>query len=81
MRVELRAHTKSLHALRETQVEQGQQIAELRSEMRDGFAKARSELQGLDAEMRDGFTKLNHGQVRITALLTAHLGASGDSAG
>jgi hypothetical protein len=28
-----------LNALRETQVEQGQQIAELRSEVREGFTK------------------------------------------
>jgi predicted metal-dependent enzyme (double-stranded beta helix superfamily) len=34
----LRAHTKSLEALRETQLEQGSEIRALRSEMREGFA-------------------------------------------
>lgn len=38
MRAELRAHTQTLNALRETQFEHGQAIGELRAEMRAGFA-------------------------------------------
>lgn len=34
----LRAHTQSLNALRETQLEQGQKIDKLDREMREGFA-------------------------------------------
>lgn len=38
LRTEMRAHHQVLNALRETQLEQGQQIDELRQEMREGFA-------------------------------------------
>ena len=38
LRTEMRAHHQVLNALRETQLEQGQQIDELRREMREGFA-------------------------------------------
>lgn len=38
VRGELRAHTKALNALRETQLEQGRSIDDLRQEVRDGFA-------------------------------------------
>ncbi|MPZ84748.1 MAG: hypothetical protein GEV28_31940 [Actinophytocola sp.] len=86
MRVELRAHTRSLHALRETQVEQGREMregfaelrGELRGEMREGFAELRgemhegfAELRGEIAGMREGFTTLALGQAQITALLSA----------
>jgi hypothetical protein len=39
VRAELRAHTQALNALRENQLEQGGAIADLRSEMRQGFTK------------------------------------------
>jgi hypothetical protein len=38
LRTEMRAHHQVLKALRETQLEQGQQIDELRQETREGFA-------------------------------------------
>lgn len=38
VRAELRAHTQSLNALRQTQLEQGRMIDELRQEMHNGFA-------------------------------------------
>jgi len=38
VRAELRAHTQGLNALRETQLEQGREMAELGREMREGFA-------------------------------------------
>ena len=37
-RHELNAHTRTLNALRETQVEQGQQIADLDRKVSDGFS-------------------------------------------
>jgi hypothetical protein len=60
MQSELRAHTRSLNALRQTQVEQGH-------EMREGFAR-------VDSEARKNFAVLSQGQARITELLTRHLG-------
>lgn len=38
VRAELRAHTRGLNALRETQLEQGRAIDGLRQETRNGFA-------------------------------------------
>jgi TolA-binding protein len=54
MHAELRAHTRTLQALRTTQVEQGQ-------EMRDGFARVDTEMRemrGDITEMRGGFTRV-----------------------
>ena len=52
VRGELRAHTRALSALRETQVEQGHAIANLQVQMNQGFADMRSRLDqtagGLD---------------------------------
>ncbi|GAA1241729.1 hypothetical protein GCM10009609_01580 [Pseudonocardia aurantiaca] len=63
VRSELRAHNQVLNALRETQLEQGQQIAELRSELRLEVGQLRSEMQ-------QGFGTLHTGMAQITALLT-----------
>ncbi len=74
IRTELRAHIKSLEALRETQLEMGEKMdrefAAVRSEMHDGFAAVRS-------EMRDGFTKVALGMAQITALLNIAIGREG----
>ena len=71
MQVQLRAHTRSLEALRETQLEQGGEIRGLRREMREGFAR-------VDAEARTNYTMLAKGQQRIADLLTRHIeGCSG----
>jgi chromosome segregation ATPase len=59
VRAELRAHTQALNAIRETQLEQGQQIRELGWETRD-----------LSREMRAGFATVSTGIAQITALLT-----------
>jgi BMFP domain-containing protein YqiC len=78
IRAELRAHIKTLEALRENQLEMGAkmdrefadvrgEIAGLRGEMQAQFADVRS-------EMRDGFTKLNLGMSQITALLNIAIG-------
>ena len=60
----LRAHTKSLEALRETQLEQSK-------EMREGFADVRS-------EMRQGFATMGVGMAQINALLKIIIDQSGD---
>jgi hypothetical protein len=60
MQAQLRAHTKTLGALRQSQLEQGK-------EMREGFAR-------VDAEARQNYAMLAHGQQRITDLLTRSLG-------
>ena len=44
IRAELRAHTQGLNALRETQLEQGREITNLRQEMREGFVTRDSSL-------------------------------------
>lgn len=54
----LDAQTRLLTALRETQVEQGRDIAGLKTEV-----------AGVKREMREGFGKLATGQAEITALL------------
>jgi isocitrate lyase len=67
VRAELRAHTQALNALRETQLEQGQEMREQGQEMRE---------QG--QEMRAGFSTLNTGMVQITALLEGIAGSGQD---
>ncbi|WP_370971859.1 hypothetical protein [Amycolatopsis sp. cg9] len=54
----LTGHTKVLNALRETQVEQGQDITSLKTEVID-----------LRAEMRSGFTKINVDMEQMSRLL------------
>ena len=70
VRAELRAHTQSLNALRETQLEQGHAISELRQEMETGFADVRREMDDVRQEMRNGFSMMATGMAQITALLT-----------
>lgn len=52
-----------LNALRETQLEQGEALVELRTEMRE-------RIDGLEREVREGFSILGTGMAQITALLT-----------
>lgn len=74
VRAELRAHIKSLEALRENQLE-------MRTEMRDEFGRAWAEFAAvhskMDAgftEMREGFTKIGLGMAAITAKLNIAIG-------
>lgn len=67
LRTEMRAYHKVLNALRETQLEQGQQIDVLRQEMRQ-------EIKELRQEMRGGFAMQSTGMAQITALLTTIAG-------
>jgi len=68
MQGQLRAHTRSLNALRETQLDHGRK-----------FAKLDVRLSDLEGEMRNGFSTLAVGQAQITALLTDQLGESGEA--
>ena len=78
LRTEMRAHHKVLNALRETQLEQGQQIDELREEMRREIGGLREEMRReigeLRHEMREGFALQSTGMAQITALLTTIAG-------
>ena len=65
VRAELRAHTRVLNALRETQVEQGRAIVELRGE----FVELRAHTEAGFVEMRVGFATLASGMADITSLL------------
>lgn len=73
VRAELRAHTQGLNALRETQLElretqleQGQELVGLR---RDLSAQGQ-ELVGLRQEAREGFATLSTSMAEITMLLS-----------
>jgi hypothetical protein len=65
VRAELRAHTRVLNALRETQAEQGRAIAELQV----GLGDLQVGLGDLGVEMRAGFATLASGMGDITRLL------------
>jgi chromosome segregation ATPase len=67
VRAELRAHTQGLNALRETQLEHGRAIGELREEMGE-----------LRQEMRNGFATMATGMAQITTLLTEISGSESD---
>lgn len=78
IRTELRAHIKTLEALRENQLEMGakmdREFADVRAEMRTEFANVRTEIADAQTEMREGFTKINLGVSQITALLNIAIG-------
>jgi len=61
----LQGHTRTLNALRENQVEQGEQMAELReTQIEQG-----ERLTRLEREVGEGFSTMNVGMAQITALL------------
>ena len=72
MRTELKAHTQTLNALRTTQVEQGKEIRDLRTETREGFAQLRTEMQ-------HGFSVVAVGMAQINAQLAIAIGESGEA--
>jgi predicted transcriptional regulator len=59
MQAELRAHTRTVQALRTTQVEQGQEMREGFTEMREGFARVDTEMREMRGDMREGFTRVD----------------------
>jgi uncharacterized coiled-coil DUF342 family protein len=74
LRTEMQAHHKVLNALRETQLEQGQQIDVLRQEMHQEIKELRQEMHELGREMCEGFAMQSTGMAQITALLTTIAG-------
>ncbi|MGH3820538.1 MAG: hypothetical protein ACRDRE_22865, partial [Pseudonocardiaceae bacterium] len=68
VRAELRAHTKALNALRETQLEQGAAITILKQDV----TILKQDLISLDQKMSAGFAALNTGMAQIVALLNGH---------
>jgi len=74
VRAELRAHTQGLNALRETQLEQGGEMAVLRR----GLAEQGREMHEGFGEMRGDFATVTTGMAQITALLTNIAGQDPD---
>ena len=74
MRDELRAHTRTLNALRETQLEHGQRLDRLDGKVTGLDAK----VDQLDAEMKHGFSMMSVGMAQITALLTPEQDSPGE---
>jgi chromosome segregation ATPase len=80
IRTEMRGYRQVLNALRETQLEQGQQITELRqelgeqgqqiTELRQELGEQGQQITELRQEMRAGFVMQADGMAQITALLT-----------
>jgi chromosome segregation ATPase len=72
VRAELRAHTRALSALRETQVEFQQAQLRFGAELQAQHAELqeqRVELVALDGRVRDGFATMSAGMSEITRLL------------
>jgi hypothetical protein len=70
MQAQLRAHTLTLAALRETQVEQGKgmregfarveaRFAKVEGDMREGFARVDDRFAKVEGDMREGFARMN----------------------
>ncbi|MPZ66683.1 MAG: hypothetical protein GEU83_14625 [Pseudonocardiaceae bacterium] len=88
VRAELRAHTQSLNALRETQLEQGRLLAEHGRALDDhgqalaGHGQALAghgqAIVSLDQKMSEGFATLHSGMAQITTLLQGIAGSEQD---
>lgn len=68
VRSALSAHTRTLNALRETQLDHGERIDALGTQ-----------LTALDTKVSNGFTTLNDGMAQITALLSRLTGDTDES--
>lgn len=86
IRAERRADRLLLHALRDTQIDQGQEIRALRSDMHEGFArvdqrfvKVETEMREGFAQTREGFAKVGVGMAQMTAMLKIAIDQSDDS--
>ena len=74
IRAELRAHIKTLEALRENQLDMGARMDREFAEVRGEIADVRGEVADLRGEVREGFTKINIGMAQMTALLNIAIG-------
>jgi DNA-binding ferritin-like protein len=61
----LQGHTRTLNALRETQVE----LRETQVEQGDRLTRLEDDVASMKREMREGFSTMNVGMAQITALL------------
>ncbi|MGH3911756.1 MAG: hypothetical protein ACRDRM_13105, partial [Pseudonocardiaceae bacterium] len=78
VRAELRAHTRALNALRETQLEQDRKISGLDhtvTGLDHTVTGLDQKVTGLDQKMTEGFATLATGMAQITALLTGKMGS------
>ena len=64
-RQELNAHTKTLNALRETQLEHGKRLDTLETK----FDAMDRKIDAMDRKMTDGFSTVAVGMAQITALI------------
>lgn len=83
VRAELRAHTGALNALRQSQLEMGQQLTSLDQRLTDGFATAQADVTGLEQRLTtvqadvtglerrltDGFANTQAGLAQVVRLL------------
>jgi ABC-type phosphate transport system auxiliary subunit len=74
MKTLLRAHTQTLNALRETQIEQGQKLTDLDAKLdarttslQAQTTSLQAQIDGLRAEMRRGFGTLHTGMAQLLA--------------
>jgi hypothetical protein len=67
MKTLLRAHTQTLNALRETQIEQGQKLTDLDAKLDARTTSLQAQIDGLRAEMRRGFGTLHTGMAQLLA--------------
>jgi len=78
VRAELRAHTRVLNALRETQLDQDRKITGLEQKVTGLDQKVTGldqKVTGLDQKVTEGFAMLSTGMAQITALLTGKAGS------
>ena len=61
----LRAHTKSLEALRETQLEQGREMRKLETKVDDRFGKLEAKVDAGFAKVDAGFAKVDAGFAKV----------------
>jgi chromosome segregation ATPase len=72
VRAELRAHTRAISALRQTQVDFDRRLSSMERTTRDGFADMHRRFAEMDtgfAEMRTGFGEMRTGMSAIVNLL------------
>jgi chromosome segregation ATPase len=72
----LNGHTRTLNALRETQVEQGDRLTNVEGRL----TRLEDKVDTMQHEMRQGFSTMNVGMAQITALLR-NIEAQGDQSG
>jgi hypothetical protein len=75
VRAELRAHTRAISALRQTQVDVDRRLSSMERTTREGLAEVRTEMRAGFTEMRTGFAEVHDelGEMRA-GFATVHAG-------